>query len=309
MKQKKIILVTGASGSQGGSVAKNLLRNGNFAVRILTNDPGSSKARALQQAGAEIITGDVDDAEILRQAMKGVHGVFGVTNYREDFDVEYKHGKNLVDAVKDSGVKHFVYSSLPDYYKISKGSIHVPHSDLKTQLQEYTKSVQLPFTFVHIAFYYENFLGFFPLQKDEDDNLYFDFPEGDTKLAMASVTDMGGVVATVFDYPTEYVGKTLNVVGEDKTCADYARIISKVLGRKVSYNHFPHEVYSAFGFPGGEELINMFEEQRLDVVNRRIDLIESYGLNPEMQSFEKWLTTNKEKFSSLLQVNRKVAMV
>jgi hypothetical protein len=113
---------------------------------------------------------------------------------------------------------------------------------------------------------------------------------------MASVEDMGGVVATIFDHPAEYIGRTVGVVGEDRTCEEYAATITKVLQRPVRYNYIPRETYASFGFPGAEELANMFEVQRLYIPERQLDLIESYGLNPNMQTFESWLLKNKHKF-------------
>lgn len=298
MTSKKIILVTGATGAQGGSVAKALLNENKFAVRILTRNAKSPKALALQEAGAEIAEGDLDDIQSLLTAMKDVYGVFGVTSFWEHYEKEYQHGKNLVDAVHESGIEHFVYSTLPNYKQLSGGKLSVPHCDLKAELEEYTKSLKIPATFMRIAFYYENFLSFFPLQKDENDNFFFGFPQGDTKLSIVTVEDMGGVVAPVFNHPEEYIGRVLGVVGEDLGCDEYAAILSKVLKQNVYYKYIPRDVYAGFGFPGAEELANMFEVQRLYIKERHLDLIESYGLNPSMQRFEKWLEKNKEKFEA-----------
>ena len=298
MTSKKIILVTGATGAQGGSVAKALLNENKFAVRILTRNAKSPKAIALQEAGAEIAEGDLDDIQSLLAAMKDVYGVFGVTSFWEHYEKEYQHGKNLVDAVHESGIEHFVYSTLPNYKQLSNGKLSVPHCDLKAELEEYTKSLKIPATFMRIAFYYENFLSFFPLQKDENDNFFFGFPQGDTKLSIVTVEDMGGVVAPVFNHPEEYIGRVVGVVGEDLSCNEYAAILSKVLKQNVYYKYIPRDVYAGFGFPGAEELANMFEVQRLYIKERHLDLIESYGLNPSMQRFEKWLEKNKEKFEA-----------
>jgi uncharacterized protein YbjT (DUF2867 family) len=298
MISKKIILVTGATGAQGGSVAKALLNENKFAVRILTRNAKSPKALALQEAGAEIAEGDLDDIQSLLTAMKDVYGVFGVTSFWEHYEKEYQHGKNLVDAVHQSGIEHFVYSTLPNYKQLSGGKLSVPHCDLKAELEEYTKSLKIPATFMRIAFYYENFLSFFPLQKDENDNFFFGFPQGDTKLSIVTVEDMGGVVTPVFNHPEEYIGRVVGVVGEDLNCDEYAAILSKVLKQKVYYKYIPRDVYAGFGFPGAEELANMFEVQRLHIKERHLDLIESYGLNPSMQRFEKWLEKNKEKFEA-----------
>ncbi|MCW3091721.1 MAG: NmrA-like family domain containing 1 [Ferruginibacter sp.] len=299
MNRKPIILVTGATGAQGGSVAHALLQAGKFKVRALTRDAASSKAMTLAEAGAEVVEGSLDDIKTLRQAMKDCYGVFGVTNYWEHFENEYRHGKNLIDAVSQSAIKHFVFSSLPDYFKLSQETLSVPHCDIKGQLQEYTRALGIPATFVHIAYYYENFLSFFPPQKGNDGDYYFGFPQGDTRLSMISVEDMGGVVAPIFDYPDEYIGRIVGLVGEDKTCHEYAAEMSEVLGKNIHYNYIPRDEYAAYGFPGAEELANMFEVQRLYIPNRQLQLIETYGLNPETQTFKTWLKKNKAKFANL----------
>ena len=293
--EKKIILVTGATGAQGGSVAKTLLRQGKFDVRIFTRDDTSPRAISLQHGGAEIAIGDFEDVESLKKAMEGVYGVFGVTDYDEHAEKEIVHGKNLIDSVKLSGIKHFVYSASPNYHKLSKGERSVPQFDIKAKLQEYTKSLGIPASFVHVAFYYENFISLFPLQRDKQQNLHFGFPQGNTRLAMASVNDLGGIVATILDHPAEYLGRTVGVVGEDRTCAEYANIMSKVLDRSVYYHHIPRDIFIGFDYAQAEKWADVFEVQRLYTNNHHIDLIESYGLNPAMQTFESWLQKNKEK--------------
>ena len=303
MNQKKIILVTGATGAQGGSVAKALLAENKFAVRILTRNAGSKNALALQAAGAEIAEGNLDNIESLKAAMKDCYGVFGVTNFWEHFDKEYGQGKNLIDAVYQSGIKHFVFHALPDYNKLSNGKYSVQHCDMKAALQRYTQSLGIPATFVHIAFYYENFFNFFPLQPAEGGTYYFGFPQGDTKLAMVSVEDIGGVVSSIFKFPVEYIGRTVGVVGAHNNCSEYEAIMSGLLGRTIRYNYVPRDEYAAYGFPGAEEVANMFEVQRLYIPNRQLDLIESYVLNANMQSFESWLKKNAEKFESVFNVN------
>ena len=308
--KKKLILVTGATGAQGGSVARALLADDQFSVRILTRNTSSARALELKSAGAEVAHGDLDDTASLLRAMRGCYGVFGITNYWEHFEKEYQQGRNLIDAVKLAEIEHFVFHSLPDYNQLSDGKYPTPHCDLKAELQRYCKSLDIPATFIHTAFYYENFLTFFPLQKEPDGSLFFGFPQGDTKLAMTSVEDTRGIVRSVFQHPTAYIGRTVGVVGVDDTCAAYAKQMSKVFNQNIQYKYIPRDVYAGFGFPGAEELANMFEVQRLYIQDRKIDLIESHGLNTDMQSFEKWLYKNKPLFDvqfAKLQTNEELA--
>lgn len=297
---KQTILVTGATGAQGGSVAKALLAQDQFNVRMLTRNASSAKAKQLQQMGAEVVEGDLDNKQSLLDAMKDCYGVFGVTNFWEHFQNEYQQGINLIDAVKASGIQHFVYSSLPSYRKLSMGKYAVPHCDIKADLEQYARSLEIPSTFVHVAFYYENFLTFFPLQDDGNSNLFFGFPQGDTKLAAVSVEDCGAVVAGIFNHPKEYVGRKVGIGGDDKSCAEYAAILSRELGRRVYFRHINRDTYAAMDFPGAEELANMFEVQRLHISNRLLHLIESNALNPAMQSFEQWVRMNKAALEEVI---------
>jgi uncharacterized protein YbjT (DUF2867 family) len=297
---RKIILVTGATGSQGGSVAKTLLKESGFRVRVLTRNVRSQKAQLLARAGAEVVEGDFDNRSSLAAAMQDVYGVYGVTNFWEHFAKEYQQGVNLVDAAKEAGVQHIVLNTMPDYYQLSRGSFSVPQCDIKAALEHYTVRSGLQATFLHVAFYYENFFSLFPLQKGEDNSFHFGFPQGETRLAMASVEDVGGVALSVFENASAFSGKVVGVVGEDYTCDEYAAIMSQVLRRNIRYNHIPRDVYAAYGFPGAEEIANMFEVQRLFIPERTADLMESYRLNPSMQSFESWVERNKYRFFSFL---------
>lgn len=295
---KPLILVTGATGAQGGSVARTLLRENKFRVRILTRNTGSQKAKILEQAGAEVAEGNMNDISSLKKAMNGVYGVFGVTNYWEHYEKEFDLGKNLIDAAKESGIAHLVMHSLPDYNKLSNGKYSVPHYDIKAQLEEYARSLEMPASFIQLGFFYENFLNFFPLQKDNSGGYYFGFPQGATKLAAISTEDTGPAVSFLFNHPDESLGKTVMVTGADKTCDEYAAIMAKVLGKNIYYTYVPYNVYAAYNFPGAAELAAMFEVQRLYIPNRQKDIEESLRINPAMLSFEAWVERNKTKFTS-----------
>ncbi len=301
MTNKRIILVTGATGAQGGSVVRALLQRGEYSVRILTRNAVSEKALALQAQGAEIAVGNLDDKASLAAALDGCYGVFGITNFWEHFGKEYSQGVNLIDAVAESNVKHFVLHTLADYQELSGGRFPVPHCDMKAALKRYTKQKGLPATFLEVAFYYENFFTFFPPKPDQFGTYQFGFPQGHTKLAMVSVEDVGAIVAQVFAQPEAYIGRTVAAIGADDACDEYAAIMTRVLGLPVQYNYIPRDLYASFGFPGAEELANMFEVQRLYITSRQKEMEEAYRMNPAMQPFEKWLRKNKDRFVALLQ--------
>jgi len=298
---KPIILVTGATGAQGGGVARHLLARGVYAVRCLTRNTGSEKAAALAALGAEVVQGDLDDSESLRRALDGCYGVFGVTNFWEHFTAEERHGRNLIDAVAATpGIEHFVFSSLPHAKKISGGTLDVPHFDIKAELEAYAREQPVKTTFVHVAFYYENFLSFFPPQKQEDGSYAFGFPQGDTPLAGVAIEDAGGVIAAIFEQPEAFLGKTVGIVGDDLSPSEYAATLTRILGKKIVYNYIPQEVFASFGFPGADDLANMFTFNRIYIPNRRADVEESRRLYPGMQDFETWLQRNQGAFQSVL---------
>ena len=287
---RPIILVTGATGAQGGSVARFLLERGRFAVRALTRNPDSPAAQALAAAGAEVVRGDLDDVESVKAAVAGCYGVFGLTNFWEHFGKELEHGNNLIDAVAASDVQHFVLSTLPSYHALSGGELTVPHCDMKAVLESRTRELGLPATFVHVAFYYENFATYFPPQPQEDGSFAFGFPQGDTPLAAVSVADVGGVVAGIFEQRDRFLGQKVGVVGDDLPVAAYADSMSRGTGRRIAYGHVPREVFAAFPFPGAEELANMFDTQRRFIPQRTADVTISRELHPGMRTFDGWMS-------------------
>ena len=171
MTTRNRILVVGATGAQGGSVARALLSRDRFDVRALTRKPDSPAAQALRDLGAEIVQGDLDDIESLSAALEGCYGVFGVTNFWEHFDKEKEQGRHLVEAVAAANVKHFVFSTLPPIANATNGALRSPHFDLKAEHEDYARSLGIPATFVHVPFYFENFLYFFP-PRPADDGAY-----------------------------------------------------------------------------------------------------------------------------------------
>lgn len=294
--ERPLILVTGATGAQGGSVVRHLLRRGRFAVRALTRGPRSDAAELLRQEGAEVVHGDLADVDSLRAAVAGCYGVYGVTNFWEHFEGEYQHGINLVDAVADAGVGHFVLSTLPSVEEITGGELSVPHFDLKARMEKYARSLDLPVTFVHLAYYFDNFMAWFAPRPRGDGTYRFGFPQGDTPLAGIATEDIGGAVATLFERRDEFLGKAIYLVGDDLPPADYAEIMTRVSGRTVRYGHVPREVFAAYGFPGADDLAAMFEFQRTRIPDRQADVARTRELYPDVQDFATWLERNRETF-------------
>lgn len=297
----KKILVTGATGAQGGSVVQHLLKRKNqYQIKCLTRNPDSDSAKQLKNQGVEVVKGDLSDKQSLIDAMKDCQYVFGVTNFWEHFETELKHGYNLIDAVAASPIEHFVLSTLPSADRLSGGTLSVPHFETKAKMEDYCRTkTRINYTFVHPAFYFENFLYFLPPQKKEDNTFEFGFPQGNTPLAGIAIEDLGGIVCPIFDNTKAYVGKIVGAVSEDLTGKQYADKMSEVLGVNVNYIDIPRDVFASLGFPGAEDLANMFEMNKLYILNRREDIKFSHDVYPEIKSFSQWLSENKDK---LLQI-------
>jgi uncharacterized protein YbjT (DUF2867 family) len=300
MNTRQTILVFGATGAQGGSVARNLIARGKFNVRALTRKPDSEGAQKLRELGAEIVQGDLDDTASLRAALEGCYGAFGVTNFWEHFAKEESQGRNLVEAVAASDVRHFIFSTLPPIAKETNGALNSPHFDLKAEHEELARKLGIPSTFVHVPFYYENFLYFFPPRPNGDGTFAFGFPQGDTPLAAISVEDVGALVAPMFEQPDVYLGKTVKLAGDEIPATEYAAVMSRVTGTDVRYHYVPRETFAALGFPGAEDLADMFEYYRLHIPSRAKDLESCRALAPSLQSFDAWASRNATKLKGVV---------
>lgn len=294
------ILVVGATGAQGGSVARHLLRAGSYRVRCLTRRPLSTAAREIADLGGELIEGDLNDPASLRAALRGCDGAFGVTDYWEHFEREFEHGRNFIDALAASGIQHAVISTLPHAKLLSGGRLAVPHLDIKGRIEEYARSANLPATYIHVALYYENFLSSFPPRRQNDGTYVLSLPQGSTPLAAVAAEDVGGIVAAIFAESFWYRDKVVGIVGDEMRCDDYAEVMHRVLRRPFAYRYVAHDAFAALGFPRARDLAGMFEFNRQYVPNRRVDLAKSRELYPEIRPFERWLRSHTPAFERAL---------
>jgi len=213
---------------------------------------------------------------------------------------EYDQGVNLIDAAAEAGIEHLVLSTLPSARNISRGTIDLPHFETKARMEEHARKRGVPFTFVHVAFYFENFINYFPPQKQDDGTYNFGFPLADAALATIAAEDTGGVVTAIFEKRSEFLGQTVEIVGDQMPAAHFAQIMSRVLDLNVTYSHIPRETYAATGFPGARELADMFDFLRIYLPNRSAEIARCRQLYPAMQTFEPWLQRNAERFSVML---------
>jgi uncharacterized protein YbjT (DUF2867 family) len=312
MADKKIIAVVGATGAQGGGLVRAIVndKSGAFTVRALTRDVNSSKAKDLAKQGAEVVVANLDDVESLKRAFAGAYGAFCLTNFWEHFspEKEFAQAKAMAEAAKHASLKHVIWSTLEDTRKwvplsdnrmpTLMGKYKVPHFDSKGEADDVFRKLGVPTTFLLTAFYWDNliYFGMGP-KKGPDDKLAFTLPMGDKKLPGIAAEDIGKCALGIFKKGHEFIGKTVGVAGGHLTGAQMAAALTKALGQEVRHNDVTPEVYRTFGFPGAEDLGNMFQFKRdfEQVFCGARDLNVSRSLNPEMQTFDTWLARNKSR--------------
>lgn len=309
MTDKKVIAIAGATGAQGGGLAKAILADpdGGFAVRALTRNPDSDKAKALSDAGAEVVAADADDAGSLRQAFEGAYGAYCVTFFWDHFspDTEMAHARGMADAAKAAGLEHVIWSTLEDtrrWISVADDRMptlmeryKVPHFDAKGESDRFFREAGVPTTFLLTSFYWDNLIHFgAEPQRGADGKLVLPLPMGDKKLAGIAAADIGRCAYGIFREGTGLVGETVGIAGEHLTGPEMAAALTKRFGEEVSYYPVPFDVYRSFDFPGAEDLGNMFQfyhdfdEYFLGVR----DLGVARRLNPDLLSFTQWLEAN-----------------
>ena len=312
MADKKIIAIVGATGAQGGGLVRAILedRQGPFVARALTRDVSSDKAKALAAQGVEVVAADVDDQASLERAFAGAHGAFCVTAFWEHFSAEREiaQARAMAAAAKRAGVAHVIWSTLEDTRRFMslddermptlQGKYKVPHFDGKGEADRVFTEAGAPTTCLLTSFYWDNLIHFGMGPKPgADGTLEFVLPTGDAKLPGIAADDIGRCALGIFKRGGEFVGKTVGIAGEHLTGAEMAAALTKAFGRPVRHNAVPPEVYRTFGFPGADDLGNMFQFNR-DFAKefcaaRNPEVARS--LNPALETFATWLERNASR--------------
>ena len=306
MADKTIIAVVGATGAQGGGLVRAILADpdGPFAARAITRDVNSEKAKALVAAGAEVVAADVDDEDSLAEAFEGAHGAFCVTFFWDHFspEKELAHAGNMARAAKRAGVQHAIWSTLEDSRTFIPldddrmptlmGKYKVPHFDAKGEANQLFTDAGVPTTFLLTSFYWDNFIYFGAgPQRGPDGVLGLTLPMGDRKLPGIAAEDIGKCAFGIFTAGAQYIGKTVGISGEHLSGAEMAAKLTAALGQEVRYTEVPPDVYRGFGFPGADDLGNMFQFNRdfADDFRASRPVEFSRGLNPALQDLDAWL--------------------
>lgn len=283
-------------------------RTNGMAVRALTRDVHSDKAKELARLGAEVVATDVGDVESLKRAFAGAYGAFCVTFFWAHLspEREFAEAEAMAKAAKAAGLQHVIWSTLEDTRRwipladnrmpTLLGKYKVPHFDAKGEADQVFRQLGVPTTFLLTSFYWDNLihLGMGP-KKGPDGRLAFTLPMGDTRLPGIAAEDIGKCALGLLKQRDVYVGKTIGVAGEHLTGSQMAAALTGALGQEVRYNAVPPEVYRSFDFPGANDVGNMFQFKR--------DFNEAFcgarnpavarALNPELLTFDQWLAANK----------------
>ncbi|KAH7335891.1 hypothetical protein B0J17DRAFT_719537 [Rhizoctonia solani] len=235
---KPLVVVCGATGAQGSSVVEYLLRDGGYRVRAVTRNPTSSAAQELKNRGAEIAMCDLGNLEQVTLALEDAYAVYGVTIvlWEHGEEAEIQQGKNLADAAKACGVRHFIWPSLP----------HVPveprHWESKITVEKYLGEIGVPTTTILTPFFFENTYRVLPIKRLPDDTLCLDwFWPSDTLIPSFAAEDIGAWTLAVLKNPEMWIGQRLGICIQKLTPQDYAATLTEVLGMKVT----PQEVSEA----------------------------------------------------------------
>ena len=309
MSEQKIIAVTGATGAQGSGLVRAILADpsGEFKPRAITRHPHRPPARALADAGAEVVKANVDDPASLRRAFEGAYGVFSVTFVWEHFspEKEYTEAGYMAEAAKQAGAQHVIWSTLDDTRRFVpldddrmptlQGKYKVPHFDAKGEANALFTRAGVPTTFLLTSFYWENFIYFGAgPRRGADGRLALMMPMGDKKLPGIAAEDIGKSALGILKRGPEFIGRTVGIAGEHLSGAELAAAMTGVLGETVIYQDVPPEVYRGFDFPGADDIGNMFQFKRdFNDYYRGARSVEfTRSINPELQTFDRWLSRN-----------------
>jgi uncharacterized protein YbjT (DUF2867 family) len=310
MADTKVIAVMGATGAQGGGLVRAISADsaGGFTARAITRDASSDAAKALAALpNVEVLQADLEDPASIEAAFTGAYGAFCVTFFWVDFSpvTEMRHAETMARAAKAAGVQHVVWSTLEDTRTFIpldddrmptlQDNYKVPHFDGKEDADAAFRNADVPTTFLRTAFYWENliYFGLGP-QRGEDGVLAITYPMGSSKLPGIGVEDIGKIALGVFKRGSEFIGKTISVSGENLTGTQMAEKLGNALGEEVRYNEVDPDVFRSFGFPGADEVGNMFQFKRDFEAQYAGARVRSFALSldPELQDFDAWLAAN-----------------
>ena len=306
----RIIAIVGATGSQGGGLARAILADpkGGFVVRAITRHPDSPAARELARLGAEVVAAEPENRASLERAFAGAHGAYCVSFFWAHMSPEREKAEAsaMAQAAKRAGVVHTIWSTLEDTRQFVPlgddrvptllGHYKVPHFDAKAEADAYFATLGVPTTYLITSFYWDNFIHFGMGPKPGADGvLDLALPMGTAKLCGIAAEDIGKCAYGIFTRGAPYIGRRVGIAGGCLTGAEMAASLGKALGKSIRYVAVPPDVYRTFGFPGADELGNMFQidAEFQDRFMAARDLRETRALNPALLTFDAWARKHK----------------
>jgi len=248
--EKQVIMVAGATGRQGGAVSRELLRRG-FAVRALTRQPEQAAAAALREAGAEVVQGDLDDRASIERALAGAYGVFSVQNFWETgFDREVSQGVTLAEAARAAGVEHYVYSSVASAHR----NTGLEHFESKWRIENRIRELGLSWTILRPVWFMENWERQQLRSAVLDGTISMPLSPG-TNYQQVTVADVGAFAGRAFAHPERWLGRAVDLAGDERSISDVAHAFGGVIGRAVQYRQVPWDEYRK---AAGDEYHAMF---------------------------------------------------
>ena len=271
---KKTILVTGATGHQGGAVYHHLNRK--FPLRVLAQDVESREARALAGTGVELLRGDMDDLPTLKRAMDSVYGASSIQT-SDDTVAEVRQGRNMVDAAVAQSIRHFVYNSVVG----ADQKTGVPHFDSKWQIEEHVRASGIKHTILRPLFFMENWFNW----KDQIMRGRLEWPlRPEARLQMLAVDDIGAFVAMAFEHPGKWIGRTFEMAGDELSMTQITQALSRMMAHEVKYFQIPWDEFAGRIDPAHFKMFQWFDREsyKVDISSVRAEL-------PQIHTFERWL--------------------
>ncbi|XP_033643228.1 nmrA-like family domain-containing protein 1 [Asterias rubens] len=310
---KKVVIVFGATGRQGGSVVRALLEEPEkFHVRAVTRNPTSPKAQALQAAGCELVQAELAQTESLIPILQGADCCFLVTvppqQFAKDADkIEYQYGMNFANACMAVGLHHLVFTTLPHCEEVT--GCPVPWSDSKAKVTNYFKEKNLPLTAVTLSDFYENYAGVLKPRKVKDGVYTIEIPTGEQAYGMMHISFLGEAVRHIFSHREDYLRRDITLVTDRHTVGEVAQIMNKhlqPLGQTIENAQFTlddlREKYKTH--LGIETLANWYKfilaGEAYPGYAKYMDIEESRKLMPSAKTFDEWVEENKEAISAVL---------
>lgn len=284
LQDKHPIVIFGATGRQGGSVAKALMK-AHWPVRAIVQDPDQAAAVTLRDAGADLVRASFDETDIIRSIMQDAYGVFSVLPANLTAEDEIRHGMSIADMAAASGIGHFIYSSGASVGDKPTG---VPRFDAKPRIEAHIRTLPLTATIVRPMIFMDMMVraGF-----GLEDGRLVSLIRPDQKMQLTAVEDIGKFVAAILADRTGFAGRTLKIASDTVTGTEMAAILTQATGRPFTYSRFPEDIFTANG-----DLAQMAESLENGPLSRHADLDELRKLNTEMLSFREWLAGDGNKF-------------